>query len=285
MEQVERLRALDTAAERDRPARGNRRSAARRKTLWDESLYAIASVLFCTVIAYLVWEVAVLARWLPEIVLPTPLQVAQAFGTELQTGDLLTNVGVTLQEALGGFLLAAAVAGIAGYAIARLRPLELLVAPFIAASQGVPAVAVAPIVILLLGSGLWPKVMICAAVVIFPLLVATVTALRGIAQEYRDVARVFGASPLQMLRYVELPLAAPVLLAGFKLALTLSITGAVVAEFVASDAGLGFMVNTAINSFEVSTRYVALITLALLSAVLYGAATLVERISQQWLED
>lgn len=285
MAQVETLRAVDAPVERIDRAPGNRRSAARRRTLRGESLYAVGSVLFCSLLAFLVWEVAVLAQWLPSIVLPTPLQVAQSFGTELQSGDLQYNVGVTLQEAFGGFLLAAVAAGISGYAIVRFRPLELLVAPFIAASQGVPAVAVAPIVILLLGTGLWPKVVICAAVVIFPLLVATVTALRGIPPEYRDVARVFGASPLQMLCYVELPLAAPVLLAGFKLGLTLSITGAVVAEFVASDAGLGFMVNTAINSFEVSTRYVALITLALLSAVLYGAATFAERYLQQWLED
>jgi NitT/TauT family transport system permease protein len=108
--------------------------------------------------------------------------------------------------------------------------------------------------------------------------------LRSVGREYLDVARVFGASRWQTLLAVQLPLAAPVLLAGLKLGLTLSITGAVVAEFVASDAGLGFMVNTAINSFEVSTRYVAVLTLATLSAVLFGLFTLIERIAQRWVE-
>src|SRR5205814_5692062 len=70
-----------------------------------------------------------------SFILPTPLQVAQDFGLELSRGDLLANAGVTLQEALGGFALAAVVAGMLGYAIAHLRPLEVLVAPFIAASQ------------------------------------------------------------------------------------------------------------------------------------------------------
>ena len=275
---------LERHATRGMPGGSTQRPRGQRRVIRGEILYAVLSALFCVGLIYVIWEAAVLARVLPQIVLPTPLQVLQTFRDELASGDLLANAGVTLREALGGFVLAAAIAGVLGYLIAQVRPLELLVAPFIAASQGVPAVAVAPIVILLLGSGLWPKLVICAVVVVFPLLVATVTGLRGIERDYRDVARVFGASRLQMLRYVELPLAAPVLLGGLKLGLTLSITGAVVAEFVASDAGLGFMVNTAINSFEVSTRYVALITLAVLSASMYGLVTLLERILQQWLD-
>ena len=167
-----------------------------------------------------------------------------------------------MQEALGGFALAAVVAAGLGYAIAHVRPLEALVAPFIAASQAIPAIAIAPIIILLLGTGLLPKVIICAVVVIFPLLITAVTGLRGVGRDYHDVARVFGASRLQTLLKVELPLAAPTLLSGLKLGLTLSIVGAVVGEFVAADRGLGFMLNSAIGNFEATTRYVALIALA-----------------------
>ncbi|HEX6506972.1 MAG TPA: ABC transporter permease subunit [Chloroflexota bacterium] len=211
--------------------------------------------------------------------------MAQTFGAELRSGDLLLNATVTLKEAFAGFALAAVFAGIAGYAIARVRVLELLTTPFVAASQGIPAVAIAPIILLLVPGDLPPKMIVCALVVVFPLLVTTITGLRSVGREYLDIARVFGASRRQMLLSVELPLAAPVLLGGLKLGLTLSITGAVVAEFVASDAGLGFMVNTAMNSFDVSTRYVALLTLGALSAGLYAAVTLVERIVQQWLGD
>lgn len=241
------------------------------------------SVLFCVGLLITVWESVSLAGVFSPIVLSDPLTVAQAFGAELQSGDLVFNTGVTLEEAFLGFALAAALAAVGGYVVVQLRVLELLVTPFIAASQGIPAVAIAPIILLLLRGDLLPKVIICATVVIFPLLVATITGLRSIGQEYHDVARVFGATRLQRLRFVELPLAAPILLSGLKLGLTLSITGAVVAEFVASDAGLGFMVNTAMNSFEVSTRYVAVITLATLSATLFGLVTLLERIVQQWL--
>jgi NitT/TauT family transport system permease protein len=125
-------------------------------------------------------------------------------------------------------------------------------------------------------------VLICAVVVVFPLLITVVTGLRGVGRDYHDVARVFGASRLQTLLLVELPLAAPTLLSGLKLGLTLSIMGAVVGEFVAADSGLGFMINSAVGNFEVSTRYVALIALAIFSIALFGLVTLLERILLRW---
>ena len=242
----------------------------------------VFSLLLFAGLLYAVWELLSLARVVPDFILPTPLQVAQDFGLELSRGDLLANAGVTLQEALGGFALAAVVAGVLGYAIAHLRPLEVLVAPFIAASQAIPVVAVAPIIILLLGAGLLPKVLIGAVVVVFPLLITVVTGLRGVGRDYHDVARVFGASRLQTLLLVELPLAAPTLLGGLKLGLTLSIMGAVVGEFVAADSGLGFMIANAVGNFEASARYVALIALAILSIALFGLVTLLERTLLRW---
>src|SRR5437763_5860597 len=242
----------------------------------------VFSLLLFAGLLYAVWELISLAQVVPDFILPTPLQVAQDFGLELSRGGLLANAGVTLQEALGGFALAAAAAGVLGYAIAHLRPLEVLVAPFIAASQAIPVVAVAPIIILLLGAGLLPKVLIGAVVVVFPLLITVVTGLRGVGRDYHDAARVFGASRLQTLLLVELPLAAPTLLSGLKLGLTLSIMGAVVGEFVAADSGLGFMISNAVGNFEVSTRYVALIALAIFSIALFGLVTLLERILLRW---
>jgi NitT/TauT family transport system permease protein len=249
-----------------------------------EVALSLASMAVCVGVLLLLWELVALAGVFPSIVLATPAQVWASFGTELQSGNLLFNTAVTLREAFLGFLVGAAVAGPIGYLIVQVRLLEFLITPFVAAVQGVPAVAIAPIILLLFSGNLLPKVIICAIVVIFPLLITTITALKGVGREYLDVARVFGASRVQTLVAVQLPLAAPVLLAGLKLGITLSITGAVVAEFVASDAGLGFMVNTAVNSFEVSTRYVAVLTLATLSAVLFGSFTLIERIVEQWVD-
>lgn len=264
---------VDGSAER-KQAGGLRREVA----------LSLTSMVVCGCFLVLLWELVVLAGVFPSIVLASPLQVWEALGTELQSGNLLFNAGVTLREALLGFLLGALFAGPLGYLIVQIRLLEFLITPFVAAAQGIPAVAVAPIILLLFSGNLLPKIVICAIVVVFPLLVSTITALKGVGGEYLDVARVFGASRVQTLLTVQLPLAAPGLMAGLKLGVTLSITGAVVAEFVASDAGLGFMVNTAVNSFEVSTRYVAVLTLATISAGLFGLFTLIERIVEQWVD-
>lgn len=254
-----------------------------RRTHYSFALPLLSLLLFAGLI-YAAWELASLSGAVSSVVLPTPLQVAQDFGVELSSGDLLTNVWVTMQEALGGFALAAIIAAVGGYAIARSRRLEILVAPSISASQAVPIVAIAPIIILLLGTGILPKVVICAVVVVFPLLITTVTGLRGVGRDYHDVARVFGASRLQTVWLVELPLAAPTLLSGVKLGLTLSIMGAVVGEFVASDTGLGFMINGSIGNFENATRYVAIITLAALGMALFALVTFVERMLLRWYD-
>lgn len=256
----------------------------RAEDLGHEVAVSLGSMVLCVSFLLLLWELVTVAGVFPSIVLASPSQVWASFGTELESGNLLFNTAVTLREALLGFLLGALVAGPVGYLIVQVRLLELLVTPFVAAVQGIPAVAIAPIILLLFSGSLLPKVIICAVVVVFPLLITTITALKGVGSDYLDVARVFGASRLQTLLAVQLPLAAPVLLAGIKIGVTLSITGAVVAEFVASDAGLGFMVNTAVNSFEVSTRYVAVLTLATLSAILFGLFTLIERIVEQWVD-
>jgi NitT/TauT family transport system permease protein len=259
------------------PVRGPSRRAR------DVALSVLSLLLFAGVL-YAVWEAVSLLALVPDIILPAPIEVAQGFGNELANGDLAANTATTLQEALGGFALAALVAGTLGYFIAHVRWLEVLAAPAIAASQAVPAVAVAPILITLFGFGLLPKVLVCAVVVVFPLLINTVTGLRSIERDYHDVARVFGASRLQTLRHLELPLAAPALLGGLKLGLSLAIVGAVVGEFVAADSGLGFMINTSIGNFDNAVRYVALITLALLSIGLFGLVTLLERIILRWQE-
>lgn len=243
------------------------------------------SFLLFAAVVYGLWEGVSLSRVVPIFILPTPLQVVQAFRDEIANGDLLANTVVTAEEALYGFLIALVVGGVGGYAIAHVHVLDLLATPFIAASQAIPIVAVAPLLILLLQTGILSKVVISAIIAVFPLLVATVAALRGVDRDLLDVARVFGASRARILFRVELPLATPTLLSGMKIGLALAITGATVGEFVSANSGLGFMINSAINNFEVATRYVALLTLVILSISLYGLFSSLERIVSRWYDD
>jgi len=275
---------LPTEGEGNHPkqTRHDNGAQARAHKLSARAFLPLFSLLLFAGLIYAVWEAVSRAGLVDAYILPSPALVAQEFWIELTDGTLPANAVVTLQEALSGFALAAVIAGVAGYVIAHIRPLEALAAPFIAASQAVPVVAVAPLLILLLGGGLWSKTIICAVVVVFPLLITVVTGLRGVERDYHDVARVFGASRLQTITLVELPLAAPTLLSGLKLGLTLSIIGAVVGEFVQADSGLGFLINSASGNFVAAPKYAALIALILLSITLFGCVTLLERVVLRW---
>src|SRR5579862_5327344 len=135
-----------------------------------------------------IWEVVVRAGQYPSFLLPTPEEVFQRWRDAVADGTIPSNAATTLEEAGIGFLLAALVALPGGYVLAHVALLERFFAPLIAASQAVPAVAVAPLLVVWLGNGATPKVLVCAVVVFFPLLVGAVTGLRGVPHEYLEVA-------------------------------------------------------------------------------------------------
>ncbi len=247
-------------------------------------LLTAASLAFWTGLIVALWEWARLSGAVPSFILPAPSAVWGEFWAEIADGSLLSNAGVTLQEACAGFGVAAVVAAVSGYAIVHNRVAEAIATPFIGASQAVPVVAVAPLIVLLVGTGLPPKVIVCAVIVVFPLLIGVITGLRGVARDYHDVARVFGASPLQTLWYVDLPLAAPSLLAGGRVGLTLSLTGAIVGEFVSADSGLGSAIQTAVGNAQKAPAFAALLALVIISIALFGLITLIERLVLQWLD-
>lgn len=264
--------------------RAGGRSHPRARGIVSSFLLTAASLAFWTGLIVALWEWARLSGVIPSFILPAPSDVLSEFWAETANGSLLSNAGVTLQEAFAGFGVAAVIAAVSGYAIVHNRVVEAIATPFIGASQAVPVVAVAPLIVLLVGTGLPPKVIVCAVIVVFPLLIGVIAGLRGVARDYHDVARVFGASPLQTLWYVDLPLAAPTLLAGARIGVTLSLTGAVVGEFVAADSGLGFAIDTAIGNAQKAPAFAALLALIIISVALFGLITLIERLVLQWLD-
>ncbi len=236
--------------------------------------------------------VVVLASWwalvrignYPPYLLPSPERVLTRFGAALAEGTWWRHTRVTLLESVLGFLLGFVVAVVLGYALAKWRPLERAVSPYVAASQALPMVAIAPLIVLWFGYGLFPKVLVCALIVFFPILVNTLVGLRNVPKDLLEVAQVYGATRWQTLRMVELPLALPILLGGVRMGLTLSITGAVVAEFVGSDVGLGVLLNISTGLFDTALTFVALITLIGMAALFYALATLLDRIFLDWQE-
>ena len=223
-----------------------------------------------------IWQLVKMAGTVPDLYLPQPRDVGLALWYALQDGTLATYGLVTLQESVLGFALGVVVGVPLGYLIARQDLVARTLEPYLAASQAIPAVALAPLLVLWLGFGTLPVVALCALIVFFPTVVSTTLGIRGLDREVLDAARVDGASQVPLLTHIEFPLALPSILAGVRTSLTLSITGAVVGEFVVSDQGLGGLLNIARGQYNSALLFATLFTLMLLAATLYLIARLVE---------
>ncbi len=238
--------------------------------------------LLSAVAAVLLWWALVLLFDLPPFILPTPLQVALRGWDAIKDGTLLYHTWITLQEVLSGLALGAGAATVLGYILAKSRTLERLLEPYLVASQSVPVVAIAPLLIIWFGTGLLAKTLICALIVFFPVLVNTVVGIRSVPDELRDLLRTLDATPWQMVRYLEIPAALPVFLGGLRIGATLSVIGAVVGEFVAADSGLGFLINLARGRYDTAMVFVAVFALVTLALVLYGSVLLLEHRFLGW---
>ena len=172
------------------------------------------SVLITILLFLVIWEALVLLLKLPVFILPTPLQVAERFVRAMRDGSLLQNSAATLLEVMGGLASGVLFATLMGYMLAKSRFLENVLQPFLVASQAIPIVAIAPLLVIWFGSGIFSKILICALTVFFPVLVNTVVGLRAVPENLRDLMRSMRATPWQTFSQLELPAALPVLLGG-----------------------------------------------------------------------
>jgi NitT/TauT family transport system permease protein len=228
------------------------------------------------------WQLIVWLGDYPAFILPSPGRVYEKGVRVAGEGLLLWHAGVTLTEILGGLLLGLPAAVVLGYAMAKSRPLERLLSPYIVASQAVPIVALAPLLVIWFGTGRLSKVLVCALTIFFPMLVNTIVGVRSVDPDLRDLMRSLRATHWQMLRKLEFPSALPMLLGGLKVSVTLSVIGAVVGEFVAADRGLGFLVNVARGNFDTPLMFVALFTLVAIALALYLVVVLAETLLLKW---
>jgi NitT/TauT family transport system permease protein len=234
------------------------------------------------VLVLLAWEAIVVLRDYPAFILPAPQLVLRRLIDELASGTLRYHTTLTLVESLGGFGLALVVSLALGYMLAHAPRLERVLAPQLAATQAVPVVAIAPLIILWVGADIRSKILVAALVTFFPILSSTIVALRGVPRELLEMAKISGASHWQALWHVELPLALPGIFGGVKSGLALATTGAVVGEFVGARDGLGALINISRGLFDTPLMFVALLTLAALTLSLYLLAVLLERALVRW---
>lgn len=226
------------------------------------------------------WYVSTATGSVPVFILPPPQDVFAALADGLRSGLFLSNALVTMQESLLGFLLGVIIALPLGYGIAKSRLFAATLQPYLAAGQAIPAIVIAPVLVLWLGYGLVPITILCMLVVLFPMVITTALGVQTIDHVYTDAARVEGASGWSMLVHIEFPLALPAILAALRIGLTLSITGALVGEFVNNSAqGLGALVFEAKDQFNAPLLFATLIFLTGLAAVYYSASWLLVKIA------
>jgi len=245
---------------------------------WPAIFLAIVTL---TGAAFLWWLISQLGNF-PSFILPTPLDVWNRFVMSIDDGSLLRHTLVTLQEILLGLALGVSVATVLGYFLAKSRTFEKLISPYIVASQSVPIVAIAPILIIWFGPGIFSKILICSLIVLFPVLVNTVVGLRSIPEELRDLMRSLKSTRWQTISKLEIPGALPVFLGGLRIGATLSVIGAVVGEFVGSDKGLGFLINLGRGQYDTALVFVSVFTLIIMAMALYGIVVLLEKRLLSW---
>ncbi len=228
------------------------------------------------------WEATV--RWghYPAFILPSPGRVWQRFLLALQDGSLLRNSGATLFEVLMGLAAGVCLATIFGYLLGKSRLFERLLSPFLIASQAIPIVAIAPLLVIWFGPGMYSKILICALIVFFPVLVNTVVGVHAVPENLHGLMRSMRATPWQTLLHLEIPAALPIFLGGLRVGATLSVIGAVVGEFVGADRGLGFLINVGRGQYDTALVFVAAFTLVGMALCLYGFVLLLERHFLKW---
>jgi len=232
-------------------------------------------------VALLLWYlIAILGRY-PAFILPTPDLVWRRLLQALADGSLLRHGAVTLSEVLVGLAIGVSTATSLGYLLAKSRAVERLLSPYIIASQAVPVVAIAPLLVIWF-PGPVSKVLICALIVFFPVLVNTVVGLRSVPEELHELMRSLKANRWQTFTYLEVPASLPVFLGGMRIGATLSVIGAVVGEFVGADRGLGFLINVGRGQYDTALVFVAVFALVALALALYGLVVWLEARLLAW---
>jgi NitT/TauT family transport system permease protein len=227
-----------------------------------------------------VWQALVMAVHVPVYMLPSPLRILHDGGEKWQS--LLGAASYTAQPMLLGFVAAVVFGVLIALGIAFSPSVRAVAYPLLVFLQIVPKIAVAPLFIIWFGFGLTPKVLLVFLLSFFPVVVAAMGAFGSIEPEIMDLARSTGANRLRVFRMVRIPHAMPALFGGFKVAAALAATAAVVAEFVASDRGLGYLLLQYNGNLDTPMSFAAVFVLSVMGFALYAAVDLAERHAIPW---
>ncbi len=234
-------------------------------------------------IILIAWHFYVVLLRVHVVVLPGPLQVAASMAEHAKI--LLGEAWVTLLECIYGFVLAMAIGIPIAIVMTYSRIANLMFYPLLVASQSIPKVAVAPILLVWFGTGIESKLAMAFVIAFFPVVVDTATGLRSTSPELLELARSLQCSRLQTFFKIQLPSALPSIFSGAKIAVTLAVIGAVIGEFIGSNEGLGNLLLTANSQLNGPLVWASLVVLSVLGMILYGVVVMAEKILMPWAPD
>jgi NitT/TauT family transport system permease protein len=210
--------------------------------------------------------------------LPGPLPVFSRLIERGFDGTLPYHLGITLGQALPGLIIGALLAFALGYPIARSAWVDRALSPFVVASQGIPFVAVAPLLFIWFGNGITARLLICALIVFFPIAVNVIAGIRAVPAALHDLFTLHRATRRDRFVKLELPAALPFVFAGLRAGGTLSMIGALTGEFIiASDRGMGFVINQAYGSYDTAMVMAGILVTVGATLGMYGAVRLLEK--------
>jgi NitT/TauT family transport system permease protein len=231
------------------------------------------------------WELIVRIFDVPNLILPAPSAIWLALLATVVKHGFWQHVGVTLAETLGGFALGSSTGFVIGALVAQFRLLERTLYLYIIAFQAIPKVAVAPILLIWFGYGMASKIVITATIAFFPLLANTITGLRAAPADQMEMLRGFTATPAEVFRMVRIPQALPYIMVGLDVAMVLSVTGAIVGEFVGSQQGIGYLILQRTSDLDMAAVFALLLVLALIGIGLHLIIRGLQRRIVFWMDE
>jgi len=226
------------------------------------------------------WEVGVRLLQVSNWLLPPPSNILMEL---VESRNLfLRHTWVTLKEVLLGFASALMLGIAVAMAISYSRVIERAAYPFVIASQTIPVIAIAPLLLIWIGYGIWPKIIVVVLVSFFPIVVNTVDGLKSADQDILNLMRTLGASKWQIFTKVQIPSSLPFLFSGIRVAITMSVIGAVIGEWVGASAGLGYLMTRSAPQFLTDRVFGAIFILSVMGIALFSTVVLVERYAMPW---
>ncbi len=240
-------------------------------------LRAVLLPLAAFLVLIAVWEAAVAAFHVPPFLLPAPSAIVRAV-TQFGPTFLTVHATATLETILIGFALSVMIGVPLGTALAANKLTAEALYPLLIFTHAIPIIAIAPIIVVVFGTGLGSRLIVVTLISFFPTMVSTATGILNVPADMLELAHTAGASRWQTTRTIKLPSAVPFIFSGLRIGITGAVVGAVVAEFVSAEAGLGYLVVRATNDFNIPLAMGAVIALATLSVVLYQLVAMTQRL-------